>query len=144
MWLTHGEYSQSPRQPGNEGKVENRTGNQGKNKNCTGTVYTFSEPLILPSTNPKYKMRKYWTNTSFVHDKNTKLLWVWVHLVQTPIPEGQKMFALFHFIFEFSLGTIQVLRHYDFDPPTLSSDIIISYTHLKHDVIVSSYMPTYL
>ena len=46
MWLTHGEYSQSPWQSGNEGKVENRTGNQGKVKNCTGTGYTFSEPLI--------------------------------------------------------------------------------------------------
>ena len=29
-------------------------------------------------------------------------------------------------------------------PPTLSSDVIISYTHLKHDVIISSYPPTYL
>ena len=24
-----------------------------------------------------------------------------------------------------------------FDPPTLSADVIISYTHLKHDVIIS-------
>ena len=31
-----------------------------------------------------------------------------------------------------------------FDPPTLSSDVIISNTHLKHDVIISSYPPTYL
>ena len=31
-----------------------------------------------------------------------------------------------------------------FDPPTLSSDVIISYSHLKHDVIISSYPPTHL
>ena len=31
-----------------------------------------------------------------------------------------------------------------FDPPTqLSSDVIISYTHLNDDVIISSYPPTY-
>ena len=47
------------------------------------------------------------------------------------------------------LGGIQVLRHHDFDlfwpthPPTLSSDVIISYTHLNDDVIISSYPPTY-
>ena len=29
-------------------------------------------------------------------------------------------------------------------PPTLSSDVIISYTHLKDDVIISSYPPTYI
>ena len=74
MWLTHGEYSQSPRQPGNEGKVENRTGNEGKFENCTGTGYIFSEPLIPPSTNPKYENT--YSNTTFVHEKNTKLLWV--------------------------------------------------------------------
>ena len=30
-----------------------------------------------------------------------------------------------------------------FDPPTLSSDVIISYTHLNDDIIISSYPPTY-
>ena len=30
-----------------------------------------------------------------------------------------------------------------FYPPTLSSDVSISFTHLKHDVIISSYPPTY-
>ena len=47
------------------------------------------------------------------------------------------------------LGTIQVFTSSWFwtfltHPPTLSSDVSISYTHLKHDVIISSYPPTYL
>ena len=29
-------------------------------------------------------------------------------------------------------------------PPILSSDVSISYNHLKHDIIISSYPPTYL
>jgi hypothetical protein len=30
-----------------------------------------------------------------------------------------------------------------FDPPSLSADVIISYTHLKDDIIIFSYTPTH-
>ena len=60
------------------------------------TGYTFSEALILPSTNPKNDIRKCLTNTFFVH-KYMRTQYYFESGFKSPLRKVQKIFARFLF-----------------------------------------------
>ena len=69
--------------------------------------------------------------------------WTLCHVVWASNQKMKEQSVSSRFTWRYSLSAQYKRTLVYLHPPTLSSDVIISYTHLNDDVIISSYPPTY-